>query len=185
MQLDLNQLCELLTVLDKTGISELTLKSGDLELTVRKGILASSPGTAAALPAAVATVAPSALGAVASPTLASTPALDQNLGVDLADRVPVAPAPVPTALSAPVETKWVPIISPMVGTFYRAAAPDEPPFVNVGDRIKVSQTVCIIEAMKLMNEIDADEVSGQVMEILVQNGEPVEYGQVLMRINPD
>jgi acetyl-CoA carboxylase biotin carboxyl carrier protein len=185
VQLDLNQLCELLTVLDKTGISELTLKSGDLELTVRKGILASSPGTAAALPAAVATVAPSALGAVASPTLASTPALDQNLGVDLADRAPVAPAPVPTALSAPVETKWVPIISPMVGTFYRAAAPDEPPFVNVGDRIKVSQTVCIIEAMKLMNEIDADEVSGQVMEILVQNGEPVEYGQVLMRINPD
>ena len=63
--------------------------------------------------------------------------------------------------------------------------PDEPPFVNVGDRIKVSQTVCIIEAMKLMNEIDADEVSGQVMEILVQNAEPVEYGQVLMRINPD
>jgi len=59
VQLDLNQLCELLTVLDKTGISELTLKSGDLELTVRKGILASSPGTAAALPAAVATVAPS------------------------------------------------------------------------------------------------------------------------------
>jgi len=185
VQLDLNQLCELLTVLDKTGISELTLKSGDLELTVRKGILASSPGTAAELPAAVATVAPVVLGAVASPTLASTPAIDQNLGVDVADRAPVPPAAVPPALSAPVDTKWVPIISPMVGTFYRAAAPDEPPFVNVGDRIKVSQTVCIIEAMKLMNEIDADEVSGQVMEILVQNGEPVEYGQVLMRINPD
>ena len=185
MQLDLNQLCELLTVLDKTGISELTLKSGDLELTVRKGILASSPGTAAELPAAVATVAPIALGAVASPTLASNPAIDQNLGVDVADKAPVAPAAVPAALSVPVDTKWVPIISPMVGTFYRAAAPDEPPFVNVGDRINVSQTVCIIEAMKLMNEIDADEVSGQVMEILVQNGEPVEYGQVLMRINPD
>jgi len=185
VQLDLNQLCELLTVLDKTGISELTLKSGDLELTVRKGILASSPGTAAVPPAAMATVDPIALGAVASPTLASTPAIDQNLGVDVADRAPVAPAAVPATLSAPVDTKWVPIISPMVGTFYRAAAPDEPPFVNVGDHIKVSQTVCIIEAMKLMNEIDADEVSGQVMEILVQNGEPVEYGQVLMRINPD
>jgi len=92
VQLDLNQLCELLTVLDKTGISELTLKSGDLELTVRKGILASSPGTAAALPPAVATVAPIALGAVASPTLASTPAIDQNLGVEVADRAPVAPA---------------------------------------------------------------------------------------------
>ncbi|MEG4250129.1 acetyl-CoA carboxylase biotin carboxyl carrier protein [Microcoleus sp. AT3-A2] len=185
MQLDLNQLCDLLTVLDKTGISELTLKSGDIELTVRKGILASSPGTSAAIPAAVATVAPSLLGAVASPTLASPPAVDQNLAADLAAPAPVAPAAVPAALSVPVDTKWVSIISPMVGTFYRAAAPDEPPFVNVGDRIKVSQTVCIIEAMKLMNEIDADEVSGQVMEILVQNGEPVEYGQVLMRINPD
>ncbi|MEG4516517.1 MULTISPECIES: acetyl-CoA carboxylase biotin carboxyl carrier protein [unclassified Microcoleus] len=184
MQLDLNQLCDLLTVLDKTGISELTLKSGDIELTVRKGSLASSPATSAALPAAVATVAPSALATVASPPLASPPAVDQNLA-DLAAPVPVAPVAVPAAVPASVDTKWVPIISPMVGTFYRAAAPDEPPFVNVGDRIKVNQTVCIIEAMKLMNEIDADEVSGQVMEILVQNGEPVEYGQVLMRINPD
>ncbi|MEG4501305.1 acetyl-CoA carboxylase biotin carboxyl carrier protein [Microcoleus sp. F10-C6] len=185
MQLDLNQLCELLTVLDKTGISELTLKSGELELTVRKGILATSPDTSAAIPAAVATVAPIALGAVASPTLASPPAVDQNAGSALAEAPAATPAAVPAAVTAPVDTKWVPIISPMVGTFYRAAAPDEPPFVNVGDRIKVSQTVCIIEAMKLMNEIDADEVSGQVMEILVQNGEPVEYGQVLMRINPD
>ncbi|MEG3843284.1 acetyl-CoA carboxylase biotin carboxyl carrier protein [Microcoleus sp. herbarium14] len=180
MQLDLNQLCELLTVLDKTGISELTLKSGELELTVRKGILASSPDTAAAT-----TVAPIASGSIASPTLASPPAVGQNLGFQGAQAPAAAPAAVPAAVPAPVDTKWVPIISPMVGTFYRAAAPDEPPFVNVGDRISVSQTVCIIEAMKLMNEIDADEVSGQVMEILVQNGEPVEYGQVLMRINPD
>jgi acetyl-CoA carboxylase biotin carboxyl carrier protein len=72
----------------------------------------------------------------------------------------------------------------MVGTFYRAPAPGESPFVAVGDRVKSGQSVCIIEAMKLMNEIEA-EVSGQVMEILVQNGEPVEYGQPLMRINPD
>lgn len=181
MQLDLNQLCELLTVLDKTGISELTLKSGDLELTVRKGILVSSPGADAALPAVATVPSTIALGAVASPTLLSPDAVDQNLGTSLAE----APAAQPAAVSAPTDTKWVPIISPMVGTFYRAAAPDEPPFVNVGDRISVSQTVCIIEAMKLMNEIDADEVSGQVMEILVQNGEPVEYGQILMRINPD
>ena len=185
MQLDLNQLCELLTVLDKTGISELTLKSGELELTVRKGILASSPETAAAIGAAATTVAPIASGAIASPTLASPSAVGQNLGFQGAQAPAADPATVPAAVPAPVDTKWVPIISPMVGTFYRAAAPDEPPFVNVGDRIGVSQTVCIIEAMKLMNEIDADEVSGQVMEILVQNGEPVEYGQVLMRINPD
>ncbi len=96
--------------------------------------------------------------------------------------VPTTPpetAPPPTA-----DRKWVEITSPMVGTFYRAPAPEEPPFVEVGDRISKGQTVCIVEAMKLMNEIEA-ESSGQVMEILVENGEPVEYGQILMRINPE
>jgi len=184
VQLDLNQLCELLTVLDQTGISELTLKSGELELTVRKGIQANEPRTVAVGHPAVTPLATIA-ETFASPTLASPPAVDQNSGANITSPAPSAPAPVLASVPAPVDTKWVSIISPMVGTFYRAAAPDEPPFVALGDRIKVGQTVCIIEAMKLMNEIDADEVSGQVMEILVQNGEPVEYGQVLMRINPD
>jgi acetyl-CoA carboxylase biotin carboxyl carrier protein len=71
----------------------------------------------------------------------------------------------------------------MVGTFYRSPSPDDPPYVEVGDRIRLGQTVCIIEAMKLMNEIEA-EVSGQVMEVLVENGKPVEYGQPLMRVKP-
>jgi acetyl-CoA carboxylase biotin carboxyl carrier protein len=184
VQLDLNQLCELLTVLDKTGISELTLKSGELELTIRKGVQASEPGTLAVGHPAVTTLVPIA-ETFASPTLASPPPVAPTSATSLTEPAPSALAAVLAAVPAPVDTKWVSIISPMVGTFYRAAAPDEPPFVSVGDRIKVSQTVCIIEAMKLMNEIDADEVSGQVMEILVQNGEPVEYGQVLMRINPD
>jgi acetyl-CoA carboxylase biotin carboxyl carrier protein len=87
------------------------------------------------------------------------------------------------ATSGPLEQKLIDVISPMVGTFYRSPAPGEPPFVEVGERIRSGQPVCIIEAMKLMNEIEA-EVSGQVMEILVQNGEPVEYGQPLLRINP-
>jgi acetyl-CoA carboxylase biotin carboxyl carrier protein len=71
-----------------------------------------------------------------------------------------------------------------VGTFYRSPAPDEPPFVSEGDRIACGQTVCIIEAMKLMNEIEA-EVSGRVVEVLIENGAPVEFGQPLMRIDPD
>jgi acetyl-CoA carboxylase biotin carboxyl carrier protein len=69
----------------------------------------------------------------------------------------------------------------MVGTFYRAPAPDEPAFVEVGERIRAGQTVCIIEAMKLMNELEA-EVAGEVVEILVNNGEPVEFGQTLMLV---
>jgi acetyl-CoA carboxylase biotin carboxyl carrier protein len=94
---------------------------------------------------------------------------------------------VTTETTAPVvnrpEKKWVEIKSPMVGTFYRAPGPDDPSFVSVGDRIAIKQGVCIIEAMKLMNEIET-EVAGQVMEILVENGQPVEFGQTLMYVDP-
>jgi len=71
----------------------------------------------------------------------------------------------------------------MVGTFYRAPAPGEPSFIEVGNRVDVGQPVCILEAMKLMNELES-EVSGEVVEILVDNGTPVEFGQVLMRVKP-
>ncbi len=75
------------------------------------------------------------------------------------------------------------VTAPMVGTFYRAPAPEEPPFVDIGTRISVGQAVCILEAMKLMNELES-EVNGEVVEILVENGTPVEFGQVLMRVKP-
>ena len=73
------------------------------------------------------------------------------------------------------------ITSPMVGTFYRAAAPGEEPFVEIGSNVKVGQTICILEAMKLMNEIES-EFNAEIVEILVENGTPVEFGQVLMRV---
>jgi acetyl-CoA carboxylase biotin carboxyl carrier protein len=76
------------------------------------------------------------------------------------------------------------VASPMVGTFYRAPAPDADPYVEVGDHVKVGQTLCILEAMKLMNELEA-EVGGTIVEIAVENAEPVEYSQVLFRIKPD
>ena len=77
--------------------------------------------------------------------------------------------------------KLTPITSPMVGTFYSSASPDDEPFVRIGDTIKPGQVVCIIEAMKLMNEIEAD-ISGKVVEICVENGQTIEFGQVLMYI---
>ncbi|MDD3013227.1 MAG: acetyl-CoA carboxylase biotin carboxyl carrier protein [Candidatus Gastranaerophilales bacterium] len=80
-------------------------------------------------------------------------------------------------------TKGVPITSPMVGTFYRAPSPGAPSFTDTGKTVSVGQIVCIIEAMKLMNEIESD-VSGKVVEICVQDGQPVEYGQVLMIVEP-
>ncbi len=161
MALDINQLRDFLAAIAETDITELTLKSDDFELTVRKGV----------------SITPTSDSGGHSIPYQITPGL-----------VEVAPTPVPKPeppVPPPgVDQKWEEIKSPMVGTFYRAPAPDEDPFVEVGERISAGQTVCIIEAMKLMNEIEA-EVTGQVMEILVKNGEPIEYGQALMRIKPD
>jgi len=84
-------------------------------------------------------------------------------------------------VAPPGRSDLVEITSPMVGTFYRAAAPGEEPFVEVGNNVKVGQTICILEAMKLMNEIES-EFNAEIVEILVENGTPVEFGQVLMRV---
>ena len=167
MAIDFNQLRELLAAIALTDITELTLKSDDFELTVRKGI--------PVMPMADQTVVNTA-GIIAAP-----PPVMPSAPTSIQQSPATSPA---TPTSPPVDQKWVAVKSPMVGTFYRSPAPDEAAFVEVSDRIRSDQTVCIIEAMKLMNEIEA-EVSGQVMEILVKNGEPVEYGQALMLINPD
>jgi acetyl-CoA carboxylase biotin carboxyl carrier protein len=162
--LDLTELRELLTALNQTDIAELTLKSDDFELTVRRG---TQNGTAQVMtsPTIESVAAPAP---VATPTPQATP----------------VPAPTNNAPVLPiVDRRLLEIVSPIVGTFYRSPAPDEPPFADMGTRIQKGQVVCIIEAMKVMNEIES-EVAGEVVEILVQNGEPVEYGQVLMRVNP-
>ncbi|URR35388.1 acetyl-CoA carboxylase biotin carboxyl carrier protein [Thermosynechococcus sp. HN-54] len=159
MELDLNQVRELLLMFDQTSVTELNLKSGELELQLRKREQFSGSTPVVVAPAPV-------------PTVPSVPASAPTL----------SPEPEPTP--PPASRKTVDIVAPMVGTFYRAPAPDEPPFVEVGDTVKKGQVVCIIEAMKLMNEIES-EVNGQVVEILVQNAEPIEYGQTLMRIMPN
>ena len=101
--------------------------------------------------------------------------------------MPIAPAPTaPTAEPAPAEKTddgLHEVLSPMVGTFYRSPSPEADPFVSEGDRIESGQTLCIIEAMKIMNEIPAD-VQGEVVEILVGDGQPVEYNQALFKIRP-
>jgi acetyl-CoA carboxylase biotin carboxyl carrier protein len=97
------------------------------------------------------------------------------------DNIPVVNEPEPPQVAPPGRSDLTEITSPMVGTFYRAAAPGEEPFVEVGNNIKVGQTICILEAMKLMNEIES-EFNAEIVEILVENGTPVEFGQVLMRV---
>ena len=104
--------------------------------------------------------------------------------------LPAAPAPSraataePAAAPAASDARMLVIKSPMVGTFYRASGPDAAPFVKVGDRIGPEKTVCIVEAMKVFNEIPAG-VSGQVVAILVENGAPVEFGQPLIKVDPE
>lgn len=93
------------------------------------------------------------------------------------------PAAAPPAASAASEAHLLPIEAPMVGTLYRAPSPDAPPFVRDGDRVKKGQVVCIIEAMKLMNEIES-KVAGRVVKVLVENAQAVEYGQPLFLLEP-
>ncbi|MNR12017.1 Biotin carboxyl carrier protein of acetyl-CoA carboxylase [compost metagenome] len=105
--------------------------------------------------------------------------------------VPAAAAPqpaVPTETKAPVaavedDSKYITIKSPMIGTFYRSSSPDKPSFVNVGDEVAVGKVICIIEAMKLFNEIES-EVSGRIVKVLVENASPVEYDQPLFLVEP-
>ena len=97
------------------------------------------------------------------------------------DNISVVNEPEPPQVAPPGRSDLAEITSPMVGTFYRAAAPGEEPFVEVGNNVKVGQTICILEAMKLMNEIES-EFNAEIVDILVENGTPVEFGQVLMRV---
>ena len=97
------------------------------------------------------------------------------------DNISIVNEPELSQVAPPGRSDLTDITSPMVGTFYRAAAPGEEPFVEIGNNIKVGQTICILEAMKLMNEIES-EFNAEIVEILVENGTPVEFGQVLMRV---
>ena len=110
--------------------------------------------------------------------------LDKQTSVNqksINDNVPLVSEPEAPQVAPPGRSELIEITSPMVGTFYRAAAPGEDPFVEVGNNIKIGQTICILEAMKLMNEIES-EFNAEIVEILVENGTPVEFGQVLMRV---
>lgn len=184
MPLDFNELRQLLVTVDQTDIAELTLKSDDFELTVRKNGRVSNQ--------LLSVVEPAQQGVVGSGLASNLTGASQHAsgsGMEtvtsrVVDTTVTSAVQLPMASPSAIEQRLVEVTSPMVGTFYRSPAPGEPSFVEVGERIRKGQPVCIIEAMKLMNEIDA-EVSGQVMEILVQNGEPVEFGQPLMRVNPD
>ena len=155
--MDLRKLKKLIDLVQESGIAELEITEGEERVRIaRGGAFSVTPGAAPAM-AAVASAAPVA----AAPGAAS----------------PAAPA---AAEPAPGPEGHV-VKSPMVGTFYRSPSPDAKPFIEVGGTVKEGETICVIEAMKLMNEIEAD-ASGTIKAILVEHGQPVEYGQALFII---
>jgi acetyl-CoA carboxylase biotin carboxyl carrier protein len=159
--IDLDWIRRLIDMVDGSGIDSLEISRFGTRVRIAKSPPVTVSATAgAASPAAM----PAAPTAAAAPELAA------------------AAAPEPAAEEEP-DSGLAEVLSPMVGTFYRAPAPDAPPYVEPGDRVEKGQTVCILEAMKLMNELEV-EVSGTVREICVENAEPVEFGQVLFRIDP-
>ena len=158
MHLDHDQLNQLLDKLAESDIQEFRLEGDDFRLEVRRNLPVSA-------------VAPQMVPVAAAPA----PALEIKSTSESSFAAPPA--------AAGTRSDLVDVTAPMVGTFYRAPAPGEAAFVEIGNRISAGQTICILEAMKLMNELEA-ELSGEVVEILVDNGTPVEFGQVLMRVKP-
>lgn len=154
MKIEFNYIEKLAELVSKNDLSEITVEDGDTAVTIRK-----EREFVAAQPVPVAQAAPVAA------QLAPQPAAE------------AAPAKKPEA------SNLIRITSPMVGTFYRSPAPGSEQFTAVGKTVSVGQVVCIIEAMKLMNEIES-EVSGKVVEICVEDGQPVEFGQTLMVVEP-
>lgn len=156
--MEYKQIQELLKAVNKSNISELSIKDGDFEITIKQ---ANTEPQFVAMPQMV-QQAPQMMQA-------PQPQVQQ-----------VAAAPVPAAAEA---SNTITVKSPMIGTFYRSAGPDKPSFVAVGDEIKPGQVICIVEAMKLFNEIES-EVSGRIVKVLVDDASPIEYDQPLFLVEP-
>lgn len=155
---------KLLDYISKSDLDEVNIETAELKLNIKRSI--SAPDSAPVVAAAPAPVA-----AAPAPVVESAPVA----------AAPVAAAPAPAA--AEVASNLIEIKSPMIGTFYRSAGPDKPNFVEVGDDISNGKVICIVEAMKLFNEIEA-EVSGKIVKVLVEDATPVEFDQPLFLVEP-
>jgi oxaloacetate decarboxylase alpha subunit len=157
--MNLKELKELIEMLKDTDISEVEIERSGVKVRLRKG------GDVTFHP--------------------SMPRMEYPPSAIVAPAVSEVPAsvPAPEKLAQPAKSNQIKVTSPIVGTFYRSSSPEKPPYVETGDSVKKGQVLCIIEAMKLMNEIEC-ETAGKIVQILVENGHPVEYGQPLFVIEP-
>lgn len=160
--LDINKIRQLIEMMVSNDLTEISLRDGDVEVNLRRPM----PHTNETPPAV------------------SHHPVSQNPAPAILPMPAAAVGPAPTAAETEAEVELAPITSPMVGTFYAASDPESPPFVRVGSRVEPSTVVCIIEAMKVFNEIKA-EVAGVIDRILVKNQEAVEFGQTLFLVRPE
>jgi acetyl-CoA carboxylase biotin carboxyl carrier protein len=153
--MDIKQIQDLIKFVHKSGVNEVSIEENDFKITIKTN----------QAPTVVTATIPAAAPVAAAPA-------------------PVAAAPAAAAAPAVSESdNYITIKSPMIGTFYRSASPDKPAFVNVGDEIKAGQVLCVVEAMKLFNEIEA-EISGRIVKVLVDNASPIEFDQPLFVVEP-
>ena len=164
MPMDIRKIKKLIELLESSAVAEIEIKEGEDSVRISRH---PQGGASVMMPSQPLWAAPAAYGFAPAAPVMPVPA----------SPAPPAPAPVPDAEAIPGHV----LRSPMVGTFYRASGPDSAPFIKVGDRIGPEKTVCIIEAMKVMNEIKA-ETSGVIARILTEDGKPVQYGQPLFEL---
>ena len=161
--MDIKQIQDLIRFVSKSGVNEVSIEQNDFKITIKTNQAATI----------VNATIPTAFPAAEAPQVAATPAT-----APAASTAPAAATP-----PAADTSNYVTIKSPMIGTFYRSSTPEKPFFVNVGDEIKAGSVICIIEAMKLFNEIES-EISGRIVKVLVDNSSPVEYDQPLFLVEP-
>lgn len=161
--MDLKQIQELIKMVNKSNLSEVSIEQKDFKITIKQKdeIIQQAVFSGGYAPAPVAAApAPAALSAAPAPAAPASPAAPKS-----------------------DDSKYITIKSPMIGTFYRKASPDKPAFVEVGDEVTPGKVVCIVEAMKLFNEIES-EVKGKIVKVLVEDKSPVEYDQPLFLVDP-
>lgn len=164
----LTEIQDLIKFVSKSGVNEVELETKEIKIVIKTGKqTTAAPVVYQAAPAQI-TTAPAQV--ISAPAVTPAPTAETA-------------APANTNTAAANDSKYVTIKSPMIGTFYRASGPDKAPFVNVGDNIEAGKPVCIIEAMKLFNEIES-EVKGKIVKVLVNDATPVEYDQPLFLVDP-
>ena len=162
----LNEIQDLIKFVSKSGVNEVELETKEIKIVIKAGKQAATP-----------VLVQQASAQIAQPQVIAAPQVVATAPVVQAPATPATPA------ASNDDAKYIAIKSPMIGTFYRSSSPDKPPFVNVGDDIEVGKPVCIIEAMKLFNEIES-EVKGKIVKVLVNDATPVEYDQPLFLVDP-